>query len=510
MIRGTSPSVRLKLPFDGSLMKTFRVLFSQKESLYLNKVDIVFVKESWECSVRGQDLIVKLRAEETSMLDPRHPVEIRVELVSKGEVLLSKPIVVPVDDFWESKHINNGLDGSIKVMNPYEVDFGVLHDLDYLPEHHNRLCGRDAPNQHPIEAITGLKEALREMSPKVFGGTPGALVVTRRNGSLKASDIRPEDLLLKRIAAETYATKDLVEESTEKVIETTKELINSVSSEVIEASVVIQNSGETVIPIPEPLKGYKNLLVYQNGKLLVKDMHYLMSGDFISLINYIAYATDVFTFMYVGRVLVDDANHEHPNLAVLDSITQDMVDGWNAKTDPVTSIMFNRAQLFPDEKGIVEIWMTPQSIKAAPEQHTHADLVSTEELFSNGKIKESLLPESLSGGLELGETAETAFRGDHGALAYEHSLEKHAPVNAQENVIEVFQVASVNVPIKNKVVNVPIATVDNWGVVKSSNDPNKVRVEADGTMTVSEVKLSSLVVEEGEELVLVSGDSSII
>lgn len=34
--------------------------------------------------------------------------------------------------------------------------------------HHDDLTGRDLPNQHPISAITGLQEALVEVSDKTF------------------------------------------------------------------------------------------------------------------------------------------------------------------------------------------------------------------------------------------------------------------------------------------------------------------------------------------------------
>lgn len=41
----------------------------------------------------------------------------------------------------------------------------------------------------------------------------------------------------------------------------------------------------------------------------------------------------------------------------------------------------------------------------------------------DGKIPEEYLPEGSTSGLQLGETEDTAFRGDHGKAAYDHSLE---------------------------------------------------------------------------------------
>ena len=47
------------------------------------------------------------------------------------------------------------------------------------------------------------------------------------------------------------------------------------------------------------------------------------------------------------------------------------------------------------------------------------------------------------------------------------------------------------------------------GVVKSSTGDNKVTIEADGTMTVAKVNMSSLVQSEGDVLILNGGSSSI-
>ena len=40
----------------------------------------------------------------------------------------------------------------------------------------------------------------------------------------------------------------------------------------------------------------------------------------------------------------------------------------------------------------------------------------------------------IAGGVALGETASTAYRGDRGKTAYEHSQAPHAPANAEANV----------------------------------------------------------------------------
>lgn len=59
------------------------------------------------------------------------------------------------------------------------------------------------------------------------------------------------------------------------------------------------------------------------------------------------------------------------------------------------------------------------------------DLVNKADLVG-GKVPAEQLP-TATAGLELGETNSTAYRGDRGKIAYDHSQATHAPSNAQKN-----------------------------------------------------------------------------
>ena len=63
----------------------------------------------------------------------------------------------------------------------------------------------------------------------------------------------------------------------------------------------------------------------------------------------------------------------------------------------------------------------------------------------------------IAGGVALGETASTAYRGDRGKAAYEHSQAPHAPVNAEANVQSDWTVndTSSDAYIKNKPTSLP-------------------------------------------------------
>ena len=72
----------------------------------------------------------------------------------------------------------------------------------------------------------------------------------------------------------------------------------------------------------------------------------------------------------------------------------------------------------------------------------------------------------ISPSIALGETSSTAYRGDRGKTAYEHSQETHAPVNAQENVIENIKLDGKELQVENKEINLNLQ--DNLVCVNST------------------------------------------
>lgn len=65
----------------------------------------------------------------------------------------------------------------------------------------------------------------------------------------------------------------------------------------------------------------------------------------------------------------------------------------------------------------------------------------------------------ISASLALGETSTTAFRGDYGKIAYDHSQTAHAPANAERNVIVGVQVNGKDLtPDGSRKVNVEVPT----------------------------------------------------
>lgn len=60
--------------------------------------------------------------------------------------------------------------------------------------------------------------------------------------------------------------------------------------------------------------------------------------------------------------------------------------------------------------------------------------------------------------LALGETMSSAYRGDRGKTAYEHSQNKHAPVNAEENTINIIKKNGETISPVNKSIDIKIPT----------------------------------------------------
>lgn len=76
----------------------------------------------------------------------------------------------------------------------------------------------------------------------------------------------------------------------------------------------------------------------------------------------------------------------------------------------------------------------------------------------------------IAGGVALGETEQTAYRGDRGKIAYDHSQTPHAPADAEANVIDSIAIKTSYTttdtflpPSKDKVVTIDLSSYYNSG-----------------------------------------------
>lgn len=79
---------------------------------------------------------------------------------------------------------------------------------------------------------------------------------------------------------------------------------------------------------------------------------------------------------------------------------------------------------------------------------------------------------------------------------------------ANVNILEVVKMNGTALAISEKSVDIPVASAESLGVVKSSSEENKVSVNANGEMEVNSLSVSKLV-QSADEILILNGGSSI-
>jgi hypothetical protein len=103
-----------------------------------------------------------------------------------------------------------------------------------------------------------------------------------------------------------------------------------------------------------------------------------------------------------------------------------------------------------------------------------------------------------------GETAASGFLAAE--IARAQAAEKaNADAIALINDGTTGILAQANKYTDNAIAGLPFATADKGGLVKSSDAANKVKVEADGTMTINKISAVNLILDETDELILNGG-----
>lgn len=130
-----------------------------------------------------------------------------------------------------------------------------------------------------------------------------------------------------------------------------------------------------------------------------------------------------------------------------------------------------------DENGLILASQLPSYVDDVIEGYLYnskfykESLHTTEIVGESGKIYIDLSNEEcktyrwsgtafsvISDTIALGETSSTAYRGDRGKIAYNHSQSAHAPSGAQANVIETIKVNGTALTPSSKAVNITVPT----------------------------------------------------
>ena len=135
-------------------------------------------------------------------------------------------------------------------------------------------------------------------------------------------------------------------------------------------------------------------------------------------------------------------------------------------------------------------------------------------LDKNGKLNIKALGQDKIIGLAdalAGKVSTEAGKGLSSNDYTDAEKEKLGAIEAgsQVNILEAISIGGTDAPISDKKVDIPVATAEKLGVVKSSSAKDQIAVGADGIMSINTVSLSKIVQAADETLIINGGNSGL-
>ena len=135
-------------------------------------------------------------------------------------------------------------------------------------------------------------------------------------------------------------------------------------------------------------------------------------------------------------------------------------------------------------------------------------------LDENGKLNIKALGQDKITGLAdalAGKVSTEAGKGLSSNDYTDAEKEKLGAIEAgsQVNILEAISIGGTDAPISDKKVDIPVATAEKLGVVKSSSAKDQIAVGADGIMSINAVSLSKIVQAADETLIINGGNSGL-
>lgn len=188
-------------------------------------------------------------------------------------------------------------------------------------------------------------------------------------------------------------------------------------------------------------------------------------------------------------------SHTHSNKSVLDGITSAKVTAWDGAIPSSQKGVANGVATLGSDGKVLSSQL-PSYVDDVLEYANKASFPTTGETGKIYVAKDTNIVYRWSGSayveisssLALGETSSTAYRGDRGKIAYDHSQSSHAPSNAQANVIETVKVNGTALTPSNKAVDISVPTNNNQltngaGYITASNSAVTNKVVANSAIT---------------------------
>lgn len=135
-------------------------------------------------------------------------------------------------------------------------------------------------------------------------------------------------------------------------------------------------------------------------------------------------------------------------------------------------------------------------------------------LDENGKLNIKALGQDKITGLADALAGKVSTEAGKGLSSNDYTnaeKEKLGAIEAgsQVNILEAISIGGTDAPISDKKVDIPVATAEKLGVVKSSSAKDQIAVGADGIMSINTVSLSKIVQAADETLIINGGNSSL-
>lgn len=135
-------------------------------------------------------------------------------------------------------------------------------------------------------------------------------------------------------------------------------------------------------------------------------------------------------------------------------------------------------------------------------------------LDENGKLNIKTLGQDKITGLADALAGKVSTEAGKGLSSNDYTnaeKEKLGAIEAgsQVNILEAISIGGTDAPISDKKVDIPVATAEKLGVVKSSSAKDQIAVGADGIMSINTVSLSKIVQAADETLIINGGNSGL-
>lgn len=135
-------------------------------------------------------------------------------------------------------------------------------------------------------------------------------------------------------------------------------------------------------------------------------------------------------------------------------------------------------------------------------------------LDDNGKLNIAKIAQSKVDGLANALAGKVSTETGKGLSSNDYTNDEKSKLadveaGAQANILEALSIGGTDAPISDKKVDIPIATAEKLGVVKSSSEKDQIAVGEDGIMSINTVSLSKVVQTADETLILNGGNSAL-